>query len=103
MDIIVFITAAHKREAAEIAQGLVEKKLAACVNMIAPVASVFTWKGKIERCRETLLIVKTTSARLKALERFVKSAHSYDVPEIIAMPIVGGNADYLEWLRASVR
>jgi periplasmic divalent cation tolerance protein len=103
MDIVVFITASGRKEAGRIAQGLVEKKLAACVNMADPVFSVFSWKGRIERCREVLLIVKSTRGRLAALERFVKSVHSYEVPEIIALPIVGGNKDYLEWLHESVR
>lgn len=103
MDIVVFITAAGKKEAGVIARGLVERKLAACVNMVAPVVSVFSWKGKIENCRETLLIAKTTRARFKRVERFVRSVHSYEVPEIIALPIVVGNAAYLEWLHESVR
>ena len=103
MDIVVFITVVNKKEASLIAQGLVEKKLAACVNMAASVTSVFSWKGKIERVSEVLLIVKTVKRKLGVLERFVKSCHSYEVPEIIALPIVGGNKDYLEWLHASVR
>lgn len=103
MDIVIFITAAGKKEAGVIAAGLVERKLAACVNMVSPVSSLFFWKGKIEKCREILLIVKSTRARLKAVERFVRSVHSYEVPEIIALPIIGGNKAYLEWLHASVR
>jgi periplasmic divalent cation tolerance protein len=102
MDNVIFITCSSTKEAGIVARGLVEKKLAACVNM-APVTSVFSWKGKIERCRETLLIVKTTGARRQAVERFVKSLHSYEVPEIIALPITGGNRAYLRWLHASVR
>jgi len=103
MDIVIFITAVNTKEASKIARGLVEKKLAACVNMVPSVTSVFSWKGKIEPASEVLLIVKSVKRKLAALERFVRSCHSYEVPEIIALPIVGGNKDYLEWLHDSVR
>jgi periplasmic divalent cation tolerance protein len=103
MDIVVLITVPGKKEAKTIARGLVERKLAACVNMVPAVDSVFSWKGKTERCREVLLAAKSTGARYAALERFVKASHSYEVPEIIALPIVRGSKDYLEWLHTAVR
>lgn len=103
MDIVIFITASSRKEAGTISQGLVENKLAACVNLVPGVCSVFSWKGKIERAKEILLIAKSTKARLAKIIRFVKANHSYDVPEIIALPIIGGSTAYLEWLHASVR
>ncbi|MGE5308620.1 MAG: divalent-cation tolerance protein CutA [Deltaproteobacteria bacterium] len=103
MDIIVFITVPGRKQAQDIAGQLVARKLAACVNIIPGLTSVFPWKGKIERAKELLLVAKTTKARFAALERHVRSVHSYEVPEVVAFPIVKGNRDYLEWLHASVR
>src|SRR5256885_9639901 len=81
----------------------VGKRLAACVNMIlSPVDSVYTWKGKLERAREYLLLMKTTSKRLAELENEVKRLHSYDVPEFIAVPITEGSKEYLSWVEESV-
>jgi periplasmic divalent cation tolerance protein len=76
----------------------VEKKLAACANIVAGVESIYRWKGKVERAREVLVMMKTSGTRLRELEREVKRLHSYDVPEFIALPIVAGSKEYLEWI-----
>jgi periplasmic divalent cation tolerance protein len=98
MKIVVFITAANKKEARRIAKGLIEEKLAACVNITGSIESLFWWKGKIDRAGEILLIVKTKKQLLNRLIKLVKSLHSYTVPEIIALPVIGGNPDYLNWI-----
>jgi periplasmic divalent cation tolerance protein len=100
---VVLVTCGSLREARRIARGVVEASLAACANIVsAPVESVYRWKGKVERAREFLLVMKTTAKRLRALEREVKLLHSYGVPEIIAVPIVAGSREYLRWLGGSV-
>jgi periplasmic divalent cation tolerance protein len=81
----------------------VEKKLAACANILAGVESIYRWKGKVERAREVLVVMKTTAARLRELEREVKRVHGYEVPEFIALPIVAGSQEYLEWVGKSVQ
>lgn len=87
----------------KIARAVVQKRLAACVNVVrSPVESFYTWKGKLESTREHLLLIKTTKHRLGQLEREVKRLHSYDVPEFIVLPIVAGSAEYLTWLDQSV-
>lgn len=92
------------KEARRIAKALVERRLAACVNTIAaPVESVYRWKGKIEKAKEYLLLIKTSRARFAAVERTIRESHSYDVPEIIAVPIVSGSRDYLSWLADNTR
>jgi periplasmic divalent cation tolerance protein len=99
---IVLVTCASIAEARRIAQHVVERKLAACANIVPRVESIYRWKGKVERAKETLLMIKTTAARLRKLESEVKRLHSYDVPEFVAVPIVAGSQRYLEWLRKSV-
>lgn len=102
MRIIVFITAADKEQAGRIADELVRLKLAACVSIVKDVHSIFTWQGKIDRQNESLLIAKSTRTRFKAIVKTVKSLHSYEVPEIIALPIIDGSKDYLRWIDESV-
>src|SRR5438445_650107 len=75
-----------------------EKKLAACANIVSGVESIYRWQGKVERANEVLVIIKTAGTRLRELEREVKRLHSYDVPEFIAFPIVGGSKEYLKWI-----
>lgn len=96
--VAVFITAANARQARRLATVLVSEKLAACVSEIGAVRSVYRWQGRVERARERLLIAKTVRARLRRLTARVKSLHTYDVPEIIALPMAGGNPDYLAWV-----
>lgn len=96
---IVLVTCGNWAEARRIANSVVRKRLAACVNVFpGRVHSIYRWKGKIESSREVLILIKTTAARLKELEREVKRLHSYEVPEFIAVPIVAGSREYLLWL-----
>jgi periplasmic divalent cation tolerance protein len=100
---IVLVTAESLRAARQIARSLVQKRLAACVNiLLSPVDSIYRWKEKVEVAHEYLLVIKTTARRYAALEKEIARLHSYDVPEMIALPITAGSADYLAWLRASV-
>ncbi|MFH1641116.1 MAG: divalent-cation tolerance protein CutA [Candidatus Omnitrophota bacterium] len=101
MYIVVFCTAANKKEAERIAQGLIKNKLAACVNIVDKVRSLFWWQGKIDKAEESLLVIKTRKALFGKLTKTIKSLHSYEVPEIIALPIIAGNKKYLEWIRES--
>lgn len=97
--VVVLVTCASRREAGQIARSVVERQLAACVNILdAPVRSVYRWRGKIEQGREFLLLVKTSRSRLAAIQAEVERLHSYEIPEFIAIPIVGGSPSYLEWL-----
>ncbi len=101
--IIVFITAPNKNDAAMIARALVEAKLAACVNIVDNVRSIYTWQGKVEDDSEVLMTVKTKRELFNALANKVKELHPYDVPEIIALPIVDGSEDYIQWIKDSTR
>jgi len=103
MYIAVFVTASSKLEAARIARKLVENKAAACVNIIDKIESLFWWKGKVDCSKEALLIIKSKKEKLPRIIKIVKSAHSYQVPEIIAFPIIGGDKNYLKWIDESIR
>jgi len=96
--IVVLITAKDQEEAQKIAKSLVKRRQAACVNIIPAVDSHFWWKDKLEESKESLLIVKTKESLLSEVIKSVKKIHSYRLPEIIALPIVGGSRDYLEWI-----
>ena len=98
---VVFITS-RREEAEGIARALLEKRKAACVNIIPEVNSLFWWEGKLETESESLLVVKTKTTALPEVIKLVKSMHSYEVPEIIALPITGGNSDYLDWISQMV-
>lgn|SRR5262252_915344 len=96
---LVLVTCASLSEARKLSRAIVEKHLAACVNIaFGPVESIYRWKGKVENAREYLLLVKTTARRLKALEKEVLRLHSYDTPEFVALPIAAGSSAYLRWL-----
>lgn len=97
------MTAANGEEAVRLADLLIGAHLAACVQILPQMESVYRWQGKIERQPEILLLAKTTRSKFDELEREVRALHSYDTPEIIALPIVAGSAPYLEWLRASLK
>ncbi|HYL68073.1 MAG TPA: divalent-cation tolerance protein CutA [Candidatus Limnocylindria bacterium] len=102
--IVVLVTCGSAKEARRIAHSLVEQKLAACVNVFeAPVRSIYRWKGRVESAKESLLIIKSSRKRFTALQNRIKQIHSYDVPEIIALPIERGSRDYLKWLDESTR
>lgn len=100
-ELIVLITAPTAEEAARIAETIVSERLAACVNIVGGVASIYRWQGEITRDNETLMIVKTTAERYDDLEQRVKELHSYTTPEVIAIKIERGSPDYLNWLRES--
>jgi periplasmic divalent cation tolerance protein len=99
--IVIFVTAKDQDEARSIAGKLLEEKLIACANIADNVESLFWWEGKIDRAGEVLLVLKSRAALLEKIVAAVKAAHSYDVPEVIAMPIIGGNPDYLKWVDES--
>ena len=102
--IIVLVACGSIKEAKRLGSALVEARLAACVNIsTAPVESIYRWKGRVERAKEFLLLVKSTRKRFAALRREIERLHSYDVPEIIALPIADGSAGYLRWLGDSVQ
>jgi periplasmic divalent cation tolerance protein len=96
--IVVYVTAGSMEEGERLARALVEERLAACVNRIAPVHSVYRWQGKLEQSEEQLLIIKTQRRLFAALEKRVRELHSYAVPEIVALPIIEGSHDYLRWV-----
>ena len=100
---MVFITTPSVPSARKIGLKLVGERLAACVNIIPAVESLFFWKGKTCREREALMVVKTTAGRFEKMMRRVQQMHPYTVPEIIALPIVKGSADYLKWMGAMTR
>ncbi len=97
--IVVIVTCGSEDEAAKIANALVESRLAACVNLVSPIRSIYRWEGKIWDEKEWLLIIKTQKQRFEELEERVKSLHSYSVPEIISLPIVEGSSSYLQWIK----
>lgn len=97
--IVVLVTCGSAKDARRIARALVEKRLAACGNILeAPVRSIYRWKGKVETTKEYLLLIKTSRRRFEPLQKAVKRLHSYDVPEIIALPIARGSRNYLDWI-----
>ena len=100
-ELVVFVTSSDTEEAARLADTLVSEELAACVNVVPGIESVYRWEGKITRDIETLLIIKTTDARYAELERRVKEIHSYTTPEVVAFRIDRGSEAYLNWVRAS--
>lgn len=100
---VLFITTANTEEARRIASMLLNQKKVACVNIVPRVSSLFWWQDKIDSAQESLLIVKTKTSLLNEIITLVRQIHSYDVPEIIALPIVGGNQDYLDWIGEEVK
>jgi periplasmic divalent cation tolerance protein len=102
--IVVLVTCGSKKEARKIAQALVERRLAACVQEIGvPVRSMYRWKGRVESANEVLLLIKTSRKRFSAVSTLVKKLHSYEVPEIIALNIADGSREYLDWITSNVR
>ena len=101
--IVVFLTAANGEEATRLADLLIGAHLAACVQILPEMESVYRWQGQIERQSEILLIVKTARGKFAELEREVRALHSYETPEIVAIPIVTGSQPYLDWLSESLK
>ncbi|KAK7154696.1 hypothetical protein R3I93_009593 [Phoxinus phoxinus] len=93
-----FVTCPNDAVARELARGIVEKKLAACVNIIPQITSVYVWQGKIEEDTEVLMMIKTRSSKIPALAEYVRSNHPYEVAEVISLPIDQGNPPYLKWI-----
>jgi periplasmic divalent cation tolerance protein len=100
--LLVLTTCGNAEEAQRLAAELVETKLAACVNTVGPIASTYRWQGQVERAQESLLLIKTTETRLAAVERIIRERSSYELPEVLALAIESGSADYLAWLAAAV-
>lgn len=103
MHLVVLVTTSSVKEAEQIAQELLEKRLAACINIIPCVHSRFWWKGTIERCDEALMIIKSRSKVFDELAKSVRAIHSYQVPEIIAVPVQRGLTEYLAWIDQTTR
>jgi periplasmic divalent cation tolerance protein len=101
--LLVMCTCPTREVASAIATALLEERLAACINQLPGVKSLYRWEGRIEDDEELLLLIKTTAERFPALEKRVRNLHPYDVPEIIGLPLTAGSDDYFEWIRNSVR
>jgi periplasmic divalent cation tolerance protein len=100
---VVLVAVPRGGKAESLAEGVVEARLAACVNILPGAVSIYRWKGKVRRDAESLLVIKTTVSKLKALERWVKARHPYEVPEFVALPVASASKEYLSWLAEQVR
>jgi periplasmic divalent cation tolerance protein len=101
--IIALSTCGSADEAERLARLLVDRRLAACVNILAPVRSIYRWEGKVEDVAEWLLFIKTSLSRFEELSETVRAAHSYQLPEIVALPLIAGFPAYLDWLEEETR
>ncbi len=99
---IIFTTTGSRDEAKKIAGALVERRLAACVNIVGSIDSVYRWEGAIESAQEWLLVIKTTAAQLERVRDVIRELHSYELPECIAIAIEDGSAEYLQWIGENV-
>jgi periplasmic divalent cation tolerance protein len=99
---LAYITCADPAEAERIGRALVGERLVACVNLLPSLRSLYWWQGRVDESVEVILIAKTTTARMEAVVARVKALHSYTVPCVVLLPLVGGNPDYLAWLRGEV-
>jgi periplasmic divalent cation tolerance protein len=100
--LVVLTTCATAEDAKSLATALVEERLAACVNTLSPVTSTYRWQGAVQQEQECLLVIKTTEARFAALEQLIRERSTYELPEVLAIPVQTGSARYLDWLRAAV-
>lgn len=98
--LVVFVTAKNRKEAVKIGEEMVHTKLAACVNIIPGIHSIYRWDRKIAKAQEVFLVLKSTKSRYRALEKAIKTMHTYEIPEIIALPVMEGLDKYLEWVRS---
>ncbi len=98
----VYITTSDRTEALELAERIVQNRLAACVNVLSAIESVYRWKGKLEKDREVAMVAKTTAGMLQHLTEFVRQHHSYECPCLVALPVEGGNQDFLQWVHDQV-
>jgi periplasmic divalent cation tolerance protein len=101
--VVVLVTAGSEDEAARIAHAVVAERLAACVNVVGPIRSIYRWQDAVEDAREWLMVVKARAADVAALAARIRALHSYDVPEVLALPVRGGAPEYLAWLDAATR
>jgi len=101
--VVVLVTTADKQEAEKIIRRLLDEKLVACANIVGPVSSHFHWSGKIEEAEECLVLMKSRKDLFEKLAETVKSLHSYEVPEILALPIINGSKTYMDWLESYLR
>ena len=100
---IILTTTDSERRANQIARALVERRLAACVNIVPKIQSVYRWQEKVETAEEWLLVIKTSQKRFKAIEALIQELHSYELPEVLSIAIEGGSKAYLKWLEAGVK
>jgi periplasmic divalent cation tolerance protein len=100
--LVVLTTCATPEEAKSLAAALVERRLAACVSTLSNATSTYRWQGAVRQEQENLLVIKTTEARFAALEQLIRECSSYELPEVLAIPVQTGSARYLDWLRAAV-
>ncbi len=100
---IVLTTTASKAEATRIAGALVARKLAACVNVVGPVESVYRWKGAVQKTEEFLCIIKTTAAAAAKVNAAIQQLHSYELPEVVVLPVQAGSLEYLGWIGENVK
>ncbi len=99
---VVLTTTGSREEADKIARALVERKLAACVNIVGPIASTYRWENKVESAEEFLLLIKTSGEIFEAVREAIEEMHSYDLPECVALVIDRGSEEYLEWIERSI-
>lgn len=99
---LVFCTCENEPQGMQMGEALVGERLAACVNLLPPIQSIYRWQGRIEKAGEVLLLIKTTREQFPALRDRIQQLHTYETPEIIAVPITDGSEKYLSWLRAQV-
>ncbi|MGM9997788.1 MAG: divalent-cation tolerance protein CutA [Candidatus Bruticola sp.] len=99
---VVLVTVSSASEAKSIARRVLENRLAACVNLVPKISSIYWWEGKIEECRETLMLMKTREDKLTDLIDTIKQLHSYDIPEIVSLPLGVSSEDYLRWIDVSM-
>jgi periplasmic divalent cation tolerance protein len=102
-NVVIFITTGTNEEAQEVAKFLLNNRLAACVNITPKINSLFWWNDTLDSAQENLLIIKSRASLLNEIVKLVKEIHSYETPEIVALPIVGGNPDYLDWISKEVK
>jgi periplasmic divalent cation tolerance protein len=95
---VVLVTVPRGGKAESLAEGAVEARLAACVNILPGVTSIYRWRGRVHRDSESLLVIKTNAPRLKELERWIKARHPYETPEFLVLPVTAGSKEYLAWL-----
>jgi len=99
--VVVLVTAGSADEAARVGRTLVDERLVACANVVGPIRSIYRWEGAVDEAAEHLLVMKARAADVAAIDARVRALHSYDVPEVLALPVVGGSAAYLAWVAAS--